>query len=176
MHDWVVPVGQLIGLILLGVVTWFTAARIDNNPELGWPGFRAKLQKLFRRKARKQEPAKPIGYVTQIEKDATGLSVKGVITDERVYKLIQEAKYPHFFSIAGDGSQATFVEKDEDEMPEDCEPNLGCATTRQLLEELKARGETEVYYTELGNDMAIGAQSLIDSFPGSMLNYRTIDN
>jgi hypothetical protein len=55
-------------------------------------------------------------------------------------------------------------------------PLLGLATTRELLLELKARGETEVYYRELGDEMAIGATSLMDKLPGSMLDYRTVDN
>lgn len=57
----------------------------------------------------------------------------------------------------------------------DDEPRLGLATTRQLLEELKARGETEDRYLEEGNAIAIGAANLLDSLPGSMLDYRTVD-
>jgi hypothetical protein len=55
------------------------------------------------------------------------------------------------------------------------EPLLGLATTRQLLEEIKARGETEPHYRDLGDSMAIGAANLIDDLPGSMLDYRTVD-
>lgn len=61
----------------------------------------------------------------------------------------------------------------------DYEPNLGCATTRELLLELKARGEISATigeYPEEMNSMAIGAANLIDMLPGSMLDYRTIDN
>jgi hypothetical protein len=54
-------------------------------------------------------------------------------------------------------------------------PNLGLATTREILDEVRARGETEVYYRELGNEMAIGAADLADKMPGSMLDYRTAD-
>jgi hypothetical protein len=57
-------------------------------------------------------------------------------------------------------------------------PLLGLATTRQLLTEIKARGEVEAtvgrYETE-GSEMAIGAASLMDKLPGSMLSYRTAD-
>jgi hypothetical protein len=52
---------------------------------------------------------------------------------------------------------------------------LGLATTRQLLEEIRARGETEVYYRELGDAMAMGAANLLTQLPGSMLDYRTVD-
>jgi hypothetical protein len=55
-------------------------------------------------------------------------------------------------------------------------PLLGLATTRQLLEEIKARGECEHYYRDLGDEMAIGAANLIDRLPGSMLSYRTVDS
>jgi hypothetical protein len=53
---------------------------------------------------------------------------------------------------------------------------LGLATTRDLLLELKARGETEQYYEALGHELAIGAQSMIDNMPGSMLDYRTVES
>lgn len=58
------------------------------------------------------------------------------------------------------------------------EPLLGLATTRQLLEEIKTRGEISAmigdYPTEMG-DMAIGAANLLDILPRSMLDYRTVD-
>lgn len=54
-------------------------------------------------------------------------------------------------------------------------PLLGLATTRQLLEEIQARGEMEDYYEDIGNRMAIGAAHLLDLLPGSMLDYRTVD-
>lgn len=54
---------------------------------------------------------------------------------------------------------------------------LGLATTRELLEELKTRGEVSAtvgeYPEEMG-DMAIGAAWLMGSLPGSMLDYRTV--
>lgn len=56
--------------------------------------------------------------------------------------------------------------------------NLGYASTRELLEELKARGEVSAtigeYPEEMGG-MAIGAANLIDTLPGSMLEYKTVD-
>ena len=59
------------------------------------------------------------------------------------------------------------------------EPLLGLATTRQLLEEIKARGEVSAtigeYPEEMGA-MAIGAGRLLDELPGSMLDYRTVDS
>lgn len=55
-------------------------------------------------------------------------------------------------------------------------PFLGMATTRELLEEIRARGETEPRYREEGDAMAIGAANLIDVLPGSMLDYRTVDS
>jgi hypothetical protein len=57
------------------------------------------------------------------------------------------------------------------------EANLGYATTRELLEEIKARGEVSATigeYPEEMNAMAIGAANLLDSLPGSMLEYRTV--
>lgn len=58
-------------------------------------------------------------------------------------------------------------------------PYLGLATTRELLEELKARGEVSAtigdYPEEMG-DMAIGAANLLEKLPGSMLDYRTVDS
>lgn len=60
-------------------------------------------------------------------------------------------------------------------MTDQDKPQLGLATTRELLVELKARGETEVYYRELGDEMAIGASNLGRKLPGSMLEYRTVD-
>jgi hypothetical protein len=56
------------------------------------------------------------------------------------------------------------------------EPLLGLATTRELLLEIKARGECEQYYREEGDALAIGAADLIDWLPGSMLDYRTVDS
>lgn len=58
------------------------------------------------------------------------------------------------------------------------EPLLGLATTRELLLEIKARGEVSAtigeYPDEMGG-MAIGAANLLDMLPGSMLDYRTVD-
>jgi hypothetical protein len=59
-------------------------------------------------------------------------------------------------------------------MSECTEPHLGLATTRDLLEEIMARGETENVYQDEGNALAIGAGQLLDSLPGSMLDYRTV--
>lgn len=55
-------------------------------------------------------------------------------------------------------------------------PLLGLATTRELLAEIKARGEVEAVtgYQDEGNALAIGAARLIDELPGSMLDYRTV--
>lgn len=55
------------------------------------------------------------------------------------------------------------------------QPLLGLATTRQLLDEIRVRGEL-AEYPEEGNAMAIGAANLIDTLPGSMLDYRTVDS
>jgi len=55
--------------------------------------------------------------------------------------------------------------------------NLGCATTRELLIEIQARGEvahTIGEYPEEMGAMAIGAANLLESLPGSMLDYRTV--
>jgi hypothetical protein len=55
-------------------------------------------------------------------------------------------------------------------------PLLGLATTRELLLEIKARGEVEPRYRQEGDDMAIGAANLLAMLPGSMLDYRTVDD
>lgn len=55
------------------------------------------------------------------------------------------------------------------------EPLLGLATTRQLLQEIRVRGEIEHRYQDEGNMLAIGAANLLDILPGSMLDYRTVD-
>lgn len=56
------------------------------------------------------------------------------------------------------------------------QPWLGLATTRQLLAEIKVRGETEDRYREEGDAMAIGAANLLDTLPGSMLDYKTVSD
>jgi hypothetical protein len=56
------------------------------------------------------------------------------------------------------------------------EPQLGYATTRELLTELKARGEVSHTIGEYPDEMgalAIGAANILESLPGSMLDYRT---
>ncbi len=58
----------------------------------------------------------------------------------------------------------------------DQRPQLGLVTTRDLLNEIRARGESELCYLEEGTSMAIGAANLLDSLPGSMLDYRTVDS
>lgn len=56
------------------------------------------------------------------------------------------------------------------------QPHLGLATTRELLDEIRVRGEMEPYYRDIGNDMANGAMNLMQQLPGSMLDYRTVDS
>lgn len=58
---------------------------------------------------------------------------------------------------------------------EDFEPHLAAATTRELLEELRARGE-------VGRDgpfktwlLAEVALSLLGHYPPALLDYRTVD-
>lgn len=57
-------------------------------------------------------------------------------------------------------------------------PHLGLATTKELLLELKARAEISVtvgeYPQEMG-DLAMGAANILETLPGSMLDYRTMD-
>jgi hypothetical protein len=53
--------------------------------------------------------------------------------------------------------------------------HLGLASTRELLQEIAARGGTEPAYREEGLSMAAGADNLMDILPGSMLDYRTVD-
>lgn len=58
-------------------------------------------------------------------------------------------------------------------------PYLGLATTRELLQEIKTRGEMASYNKGGGYpeeiDMAIGAANLIDILPGSVLDYKTVN-
>jgi len=59
-------------------------------------------------------------------------------------------------------------------------PLLGLATTRELLQEIKTRGEMAIYNPGGGypeeQDMCIGAANLLDQLPGSVLDYRTVDH
>lgn len=57
------------------------------------------------------------------------------------------------------------------------EPHLGLATTREIIEELKARGDFEarVYHSEQGDKLADAMRMLLKTLPGSMLDYRTVD-
>jgi len=59
-------------------------------------------------------------------------------------------------------------------MPAEALPNLGCATTRELLQEIKARGE--ISYAgdrpEDGTKMIMVAEVLLDELPQSILDYR----
>lgn len=52
---------------------------------------------------------------------------------------------------------------------------LGRATTRELLLEIKARGEGESRYREQGDALSLAAASLLASLPTSMLEYRVYD-
>lgn len=54
--------------------------------------------------------------------------------------------------------------------------HLGLASTRELLQEISARGQFEQSYKEEGLGMAAGADNLMDLLPGSMLDYRTVDS
>lgn len=60
--------------------------------------------------------------------------------------------------------------------PPEKEPKLGLATTRELLEEIKTRGEMAAYGYPEERDMAMGAANLLDQLPGSVLDYRTVDS
>lgn len=58
-----------------------------------------------------------------------------------------------------------------------CKPNLGCATTRELLVEIQARGEVSATigeYPRRMGDMAAEAHQLLVTLPTSMLDYRTV--
>ncbi len=57
-------------------------------------------------------------------------------------------------------------------------PHLGNATTKELLEEIGARGRllvVEGYYPMEGSEMNVRSQALIEELPGSVLDYRTVD-
>lgn len=54
------------------------------------------------------------------------------------------------------------------------EPLLGLATTRQLLREIKARGE--VRGGSFGRRMSIGASNLLMELPEDVLNYKTVND
>lgn len=64
------------------------------------------------------------------------------------------------------------------------QPRLGVATTRQLLEELAARGRDEQMGSlgkdsgrkEHGINMEQKSQALLSRLPDSILNYRTVDS
>lgn len=52
-------------------------------------------------------------------------------------------------------------------------PNLGIATTRELLEELRARGHMETEFVGLGYGIEQTMSRWIESLPEEMLNYKT---
>jgi hypothetical protein len=53
------------------------------------------------------------------------------------------------------------------------EPNLELATTRELLEELRARGETVGDFP--GERLASRADGLLRYLPDALLDYRTVE-
>lgn len=48
--------------------------------------------------------------------------------------------------------------------------NLAAATTQELLDEIKLRGERETHYRVLGDEVSMGASALMEVLPGSMLS------
>jgi hypothetical protein len=59
------------------------------------------------------------------------------------------------------------------------EPNLGLATTRELLQEIQVRAEVSMAvgeYPEEMNSVVLITENLLDSLPKLMLDYRTVDN
>ena len=60
-------------------------------------------------------------------------------------------------------------------MSED-QPLLGLATTRELLEEIQARGECEHEREIIGVMMAGAAGWMLKTLPDEMLSYRTVDS
>jgi hypothetical protein len=90
----------------------------------------------------------------------------GVFQSERASQIVDEV-------VANIRKKLFF---DGETKPE--KPNLGYATTRELLEEIKARGEILAAvgeYSEEMGDMAIGAANLLESLPWMMLDYKTVD-
>lgn len=57
------------------------------------------------------------------------------------------------------------------------EPLLGLATTRELLTELRSRGEVEhiAYGSMFGELMAQAANALLEDLPEPLLNYSTVE-
>jgi hypothetical protein len=55
-----------------------------------------------------------------------------------------------------------------------CEANLGCATTRELLLELKARGKMNTERA-VGSFLSGQINSLLKIIPDHHLDYRTVD-
>lgn len=89
-------------------------------------------------------------------------------------------RHDHLRGVARQQGYAQAVRELGSRMANPCDvPHLGLATTRQLLEEIRARGETAGYaderHKELGDEMAMGAANLADKLPPPMLDYRTVD-
>lgn len=59
--------------------------------------------------------------------------------------------------------------------PNPDQPLLGLATTKQLLEEIKARGEVEIEYSNQGIAMKFYANDLLELLSDDVLKYRTVD-
>lgn len=61
----------------------------------------------------------------------------------------------------------------------DCQvPHLGLATTRQLLQELEARGElgsSWCQYPATAQYLKVSARVLLREMPDDLLDYRTVD-
>lgn len=93
---------------------------------------------------------------------------------EKVYAQVTGSEPDFLFSGWGwSGSGALLPDLAYQESGEPG-PLLGLATTKQLLEEIKVRGETTASWSQEGVDMAIGAANLLDSLPGSLLDYSTV--
>jgi hypothetical protein len=56
------------------------------------------------------------------------------------------------------------------------EPQLGLATTQQLLEEIKVRGEVSVTIGQEATIMVVLASHLLRNLSYPMLHYRTVDS
>lgn len=58
---------------------------------------------------------------------------------------------------------------------ENCQPNLGCATTRELLEEVASRMEITQNSIK-GREIGRLCRAAIDNLSKGVLDYRTVNN
>lgn len=122
------------------------------------------------------------GVVIRADFDTEGVADIGSLATEldadtwcSIVAFVSRRGEDHFtFSEARRLHKAVVTKVDLPPDPDD--PLLGLATTRHLLEELRSRGQTEVFHKEAGGNLAAIAGRILEDLPHDMLTYRTVDS